>query len=420
MTPSIKILLIALLVSATHISCNQKTKEKKEPTDTARGIYTKGTFGFDLEFLKKYKEVIVLKSKDGRAQLIVCPEYQGRVMTSTAQGPDGYSFGWLNHDLIASGEVRKNFNPVGGEERFWLGPEGSQFSIFFKPQSGFDFANWYVPKEIDLEPFTTISVNSKEAVFQKEITLTNYSNTEFSLRVKRKVRLLEKEEISNNLNIHIPADMSQVGFESENIITNQRENAWVKESGMLSIWILNMLNSSPGTTVIIPFKKGDESESGKIVTDEYFGKVPSDRLAVKDSVLFFKADGKKRSKIGISPKRALPVAGSYDALNEILTIIQFTIPENTNGYVNSLFGIQDHPFEGDVVNAYNDGPLEDGEQFGPFYELESSSPAAALLTGESMSHVHRTYHFKGKREELNSLALALLGVDFATISTVWK
>jgi len=416
MISHVKIFLKGLFIIAILISCNRKEKGV-ESSDTLKEEFVQGTFGYDHEFLKKYKEVIVLKSSDGQAQLILCPEYQGRVMTSTAEGPAGYSFGWLNHDLIASGKILEHFNPVGGEDRFWLGPEGGQFSLYFKPQSGLDFTDWNVPKEIDTEPFTTVSVNTKEVVFQKEMTLRNFSNTEFRLNVKRTIRILEKEQISSNLNVNISTGITQVGFESENVLTNIGENTWGKDSGMPSIWILSMLQASAETTIIVPFKKGEESELGKVVTDDYFGKVPSERLIVQDSVLFFKADGKKRSKIGISPKRVLPIAGSYDSAKEILSIIQFTLTENITDYVNSSSGFQDNPFEGDVMNAYNDGPHDDGNQFGSFYELESSSPAAALQSGESLSHVHRMYHFKGEKEDLNLLAIALLGVDITTISS---
>jgi hypothetical protein len=30
----------------------------------------------------------------------------------------------MNHDLIASGKFEEHFSPFGGEERFWIGPEG--------------------------------------------------------------------------------------------------------------------------------------------------------------------------------------------------------------------------------------------------------------------------------------------------------
>jgi hypothetical protein len=175
-----------------------------------------------------------------------------------------------------------------------------------------------------------------------------------------------------------------------------------------------MLNAGDKTTIAIPYKQGDSASLGKIVTDDYFGKVPADRLKVGDGLILFKADGNLRSKIGISPERALPMALSYDAQNNVLTIAQFSLPENTKDYVNSLWEQQQHPFSGDAVNAYNDGPVQ-GKQMGKFYELESSSPAAALAPGATQTHLHRTIHLKGTKESLNQIVQQLLGVGIDTL-----
>jgi hypothetical protein len=206
-----------------------------------------------------------------------------------------------------------------------------------------------------------------------------------------------------------------VAFESDNSITNKGTKAWDKKTGMLSIWILSMMNASEKTTVAVPYKQGDSAKLGKIVTDDYFGKVPADRLRVQNGLMLFKADASHRSKIGVSPARALPVAGSYDAVNNVLTIAQFSLHEGTTDYVNSLWKIQDHPFAGDAVNSYNDGPI-DGKQMGKFYEVESSSPAAALAPEKSMHHMHRTIHLKGSKEELNKIAIKLLGAGVDNIT----
>ena len=90
------------------------------------------------------------------------------------------------------------------------------------------------------------------------------------------------------------------------------------------------------------------------------------------------------------------------------------------GYVNSMWELQKDPFGGDVLNSYNDGSPAPGEApLGPFYELETSSPAAALKAGATMSHVQRTIHLSGPAEELDRIAKAKLGVDLKTITEVW-
>lgn len=67
--------------------------------------------------------------------------------------------------------------------------------------------------------------------------------------------------------------------------------------------------------------------------------------------------------------------------------------------------------KGDVINSYNDGPLEDGSIMGPFYEIETSSPAANLQPGKSLIHTHTTMHFKGGFDDLNEIAKQTLGVN---------
>ncbi len=404
-----KTVLVVLLSVVVFFGCQPK-KDKEQSIAPA-----KGTFGYDAEFLSKHQETILLK--DGDAQLAICPAYQGRVMTSSSGGEAGLSYGWLNYDLIESGENLPHINPVGGEDRFWLGPEGGQFSIYFKPGSEFVFDDWQTPAVIDSEPFDVVSKNNKEVVFEKEFEIENYSGTGFNIKVDRKIRLLSMKEVAGQLGLDLSKDLNMVAYQSENTITNTGQNPWDKETGALSIWILGMYNPSPETKIIIPFVEGDESELGPTVNDTYFGKVPEDRLIIGDGVLFFSGDGKYRSKIGLNPKRALPFMGSYDAKNEVLTLVHFSKPEGVTDYVNSMWELQEAPFAGDAANSYNDGPV-DGKAMGPFYELESSSPAAFLKPQKSMTHTHTTLHIQGSVKELEPIIQKVLNTDLKDLDAV--
>jgi hypothetical protein len=164
--------------------------------------------------------------------------------------------------------------------------------------------------------------------------------------------------------------------------------------------------------VVAPYKQGEGL--GPVYTDDYFGKVPADRLRYEKGLIFFKADAKYRSKIGISPQRAMPFICSYDASAGVLTIAQFDIPAGDQPYVNSKWELQKDPFSGDLVNSYNDG-LNEGKQLGNFYEIESSSPAAALSPGQSLSHAHRTFHLQGSVDQLNVVAKKILGISVEQI-----
>lgn len=374
------------------------------------------SFRGDVAFLQKHTEVVVLTDGSGDGQVAVLPAMQGRVMTSTAGGPGGSSFGWINRELIASGETLAHMNPFGGEDRFWIGPEGGQFSIFFEKGVPFDLDHWQTPAPIDTEPFDLVSKSQDSAVLRKTMKLSNYSGTTFGVQVDRQVRVLDRERALARLGVPVGPSVKMVAFESDNRMTNVGAEPWNKQTGLLSIWILGMFNPSPQTTVVIPFHVGAESELGPVVNDAYFGKVPASRLVAKDGVLFFSGDGQYRSKIGLSPQRATDVAGSYDAAGKVLTIVQYNKPQDVSDYVNSMWELQDEPYSGDVINAYNDGPPEPGAKpLGPFYELETSSPAAALAPGQSIVHTHRTFHLVGDEADLDPVARALLGVSTAEI-----
>ena len=190
--------------------------------------------------------------------------------------------------------------------------------------------------------------------------------------------------------------MRAVAFESTNTVTNAGQEAWRPKSGLVSVWILGMFKPSPETTIAIPFAPGPESALGAVVNDSYFGKVPGDRLVIKEPVIFFRGDGQYRSKIGLSPSRALPVAGSFDAGARVLTLVQYTRPAEATDYVNSMWEIQREPYKGDVINSYNDGPPGPGKPpLGPFYQLETSSPALSLSPGQQ-SHTRSSHSSSGR------------------------
>jgi hypothetical protein len=379
------------------------------------------SFGDDAAFLKSHTDLIVLSDERGLAKVAVSPAWQGRVMTSTAGADDGLSFGWINRELIASGKLLPHMNAFGGEDRFWMGPEGGQFSVFFAKGAKFELADWFTPAAYDTLPFKVVRQSRDKAMFASEFILTNYSGTQFEVAVNREVRLLGTAAAWQKLGVKPSADVTLVAYETDNKITNAGKQAWKKETGLLSIWILGMFTPSPSATIVVPIKSGPESELGVKVTSDYFGQVPPDRLVVKDDVIYFSADGKYRSKIGVNPKRSKGVSGSYDADNKVLTIVQYTLPPGVTDYVNSLWKLQDNPYGGDAANCYNDGPPTPGAKpMGPFFELESSSPAAALAPGKSLSHIHRTIHLSGPESALDGVARATLGVSLADIKAGLK
>jgi len=407
---------------SNSLSASVQVQATDEPESATAGVEAV-KFSDDLKFMQQHTPIVVLK--DGDAAVAVAPAYQGRVMTSTFDNNAGPSFGWINRPVIEkgflsdedkNGKLEEHIYIFGGEERFWLGPEGGQFAIFFKPGTKFEFADWTTPAAIDTEAFELVEQTEASAKFKHSTELVNYSGTKFKVGIERTVKLVSKQDAAKQLKVELPDGIRMVGYETDNKITNKGTEAWTPETGLLSIWMLGMYNPSPETTVVIPFKKGDEKELGLKVNDSYFGKVPEDYLKVLGQNIFFKGDGTRRGKIGVNVKRSKGIAGSYDAGGKVLNIVTYNVQESPNGFVNSEWKLQDDPFAGDVINSYNDGSPEEGKPpLGPFYELETSSPAAALKPGETLKHVQRTFHIQGTEEELNPLAVQLLGASLEAI-----
>ena len=262
----------------------------------------------DLDLLKANVKVVELSDEEGRARVAVVPAYQGRVMTSTAGGPDGFSLGWINEELDrllgdpGAHEPLRRRGPLlvrargravrrllregrplrpraladpGGRRHRALRPPGGQQDPGRLPADGL--------------PDQLLGLHLRPPG-----------------RPHRPAARARRGRVAPSAS-SLPEGVDVVAFESENRVTNTGSEPWTRETGLLSIWILGMFPPSDGATVVIPFVPGPEEELGPVVNDAYFGKVPADRLVVEDERLFFRADGRYRSKIGIPPRRATPV-----------------------------------------------------------------------------------------------------------------
>ncbi len=411
-------LVCVLLLGA----CNDSSQQEKEKTNTTDSTsknmnneYAAGTFGHDVNFLKKYDTALIqLTSLDGLAQILVSPKYQGKVFTSTAEGLEGQSFGWVNYKAFDA-PIDPHINAYGGEDRLWLGPEGGKFSLYFKPGVKQEFENWHTPTAFDIESWTLKSQMGNKIAMTKDMDLKNYANTRFQMTVDREVELLDLSAIETLLEVTLNKDVKSVGFKTINSITNKGQNIWDETSGAPCTWNLDMFTPSEKCTIIIPYLA---TGTGKIATTDYFGEIPADRIKFQNGVLFFKADGKSRGKLGIVPPRVKNVAGSYDGIHNVLTIAKFDV-DNMGKYLNQEWRTDRAPFSGDGMNAYNDGPLEDGSQLGPFYEIESVSPAAFLKPGEKQTHQHSVFHFTGDKAALSAIAKKVFGTTLEEIENVF-
>ncbi|HEU5052653.1 MAG TPA: DUF6786 family protein [Hanamia sp.] len=398
-----QIFLITLTVAS--VSCQQRQNTKND---------LPGSFGYDSSFIVKHDSSAIVLGKEN-ARVIVSPKYQAKVFTSSPEGDTGTSFGWIHYKAF-DGPLDPHMNAYGGENRLWLGPEGGTFSLFFPPGAKMEFASWKTPAPFDSEPWKVQAHDSASVTLQKNMLLKNYAGTDLDVTIDRKITILSRDEINRLLVLEAIPSVEAVGYMSENKLTNSGTFDWNEKTGMPCLWLLDMFNPSDSTTICIPYSAKD---TAKPATTNYFGEIPADRIKYGNGILYFKADGKSRGKLGMHPAVAKNVAGSYDAAKKILTIILFDI-DNNGRYLNQEWVTNKPPFSGDAVNAYNDGPLADGTQMGPFYELESVSPAAFLKPGGSLIHHHAVFHFTGDEKGLNTIAEKVLGVSLESIEQALK
>jgi len=218
-----------------------------------------GGFSGDVAYMEQHTPVVVLE-RDGAA-VAIAPAYQGRVMTSTVDRKRGDGFGWINRPVIEKGflsdeekkgQLEEHIYIFGGEERFWLGPEGGQFGFFFKPGTQFEFSDWRTPAVIDTEPFDLVKQTKDCAVFRRDCELTNYSGTTFKMGIERTVRLLDGHAVEKVLGEALPKDVRYVAYETDNRLTNRGDRPWVPETGLPSIWLLPFTTRSLSIVAVPP------------------------------------------------------------------------------------------------------------------------------------------------------------------------
>jgi hypothetical protein len=357
-------------------------------------------------------DAIVLEG-DGGAKVLVSPKLQGRIMNASFDSES--RVGWINYPEIAEGETHPGFNNFGGQDRFWLGPEGGPYSIYFAPGVKFDRSIWVVPPDFDKGPFTVVEKTPKKVLFRRDMNLTNYKGTKFQAKVEREVGVIPTEELKTKLGVELPAGVAFGGSYSDNVLANAGSEPWKKDTGLLNIWILGQFVPGPRTVIIAPFKPGE----GKPYRDDvYFGAVPADRLMAVGNAMVFRADGYKEGKFGIPQARTTGLAGSYDYERNLLVVIRFDVPSELSLYADSAWKTDmPDPYAGDLFQCYNSDRMGKPDQRAAFYELESVSPSKELAPGEKLRHRQETYCFNGDPAKLKEIAAKTLGVDLDAVQS---
>jgi len=341
----------------------------------------------------------------GTGGFVYSAELQGRVMTSAVDLSEP-GLGYWDVATIDSRNEESSFHNHGGEERFWIGPEGSRFSFYFDPNAAFTRELWRVPDDLNRGAFREVGPGQLE----REISLSNRMGSQFHMLVERHLQAVDREEVEQLIG-ELPAGTLWTGFSSANTVTNSGDAAWTAEGGLPAIWLAGMFLPGKSSWAILPFRTDRvDPDQGPAIRTEYFGELDDKRLRMGSNFALFRTDAKFTSKVGILRNRAVPIQAAYNPKTRTLTLVQFGPIEANAPYVDERWRVDGDPYYGDVVNSYNHGGPE------PFFELESSSPALALAPGESHTHHSMTLHLRfDSDDKLAEVARTALGIDWQQV-----
>ena len=399
-----------------------------------------------LSYLESKTKVLELCDQFG-ARVAVCPEWNGRVMTSTGDGLDGSSYGFIH--VAELDALQSSRGLLGGEDQIILSPEGGPFGLYRKTgveKSETQFSETRLPRRLphgfQEESFTVDMVPPATQIRMcRSVQMTNVANTMFNFDIVRTVRLLSGDSIGRIFDDSVSLsleqmDVSFVGFETINTLYNHGAPL-SRKTGLVSIGIRSMFNSSQDMAMIIPFRSGDDTELGPTICSDFFGASPHGRLRMLPRAALLRADSKSRCQVGVSRSRVVPVLGAVDFRTGFLTLIAFNMPdcpweydyisnaycETTDASSHDFVSIrkypqkeEDAPYSGEVVRAYNHGFTVPGQvPTARFYEFDVFSPAKALNRGESLTHHQYTLHINADNETLSFIAKTVLGVDYSHV-----
>jgi uncharacterized protein DUF6786 len=355
-----------------------------------------------------------LRGRHAQPLALVAPSLSARVMATTFDGENGSVNGFVDAQAFREG-MRDIWDNWGGEERYWLAPEGGQFGLMFQGKENC-FANYHVQAGFNNQSYTVTSFDegSNSLTMEASFELQNAAGTRFNIHSTRRITALDDCPYA----VGGGSDVKSVGFESTSKVVNAGYNAWTRETGCLAHWHLGQFLLGPRVVAIIPFRQCATSDPP--VREDYFrefcidGKMPPERYCVRDGFVLLKADGKYRTKIGQNRTRATGLIASYNLDNDMMTFLDYDFYPRLE-YAASYWYEQADPFHGDCISVSAEGPEVTGGPDGRCYELEALSPAMFLAPDQSFTFRTRTMHVRGPRREMATICRRQLGVEVSTL-----
>jgi hypothetical protein len=360
------------------------------------------------------REHYILKGQNTARQVLVCPELAGRVMGTTCSGPTGVFGGFIDAKAFKDG-ITDIWDNWGGEERYWLCPEGGQYGLMFGGKKSC-FENYTVQDGFNNQPFKTLEVSKlgNSITMRSRMVLKNGVGTIFHVEITRRITLLDACPYS--LGQGDKVDFT--GFQSESRLTNVGDKPMTRETGVLAHWHLGQFPVDEHIIAVIPYRPGHYSDPP--VREDYFkdfvvgGAMPANRYRILPASVLFKADGKVRTKIGQNRSRAMGLLASYNLATDEIVLLDYDFYPNHEYAASYWYELAD-PYDGDCISFSAEGPDQEGGSRGRCYELEAMSPALFLHPGESFDWRTRTLHMTGPRVVMAGILRRNLSTEISSL-----
>jgi len=318
-----------------------------------------------LNYLVKKTPVVELYDQLG-GRVAVCPEWNGRVMTSTCDGLDGNSFGYVNVQAIDA----ENFENFGGEDLWTISP-------------------------LDLS-LTIENIKENKTLLQRTLRMADANGQSVEFHLSRSISLLSRQRMGTLFGDAIAdalkqEDVSVVAFRTENTVRSQ-------EKACVASRQRGMFNACPHTFIVISTPPENFLSKPPTIDIDYLGGSPHGRIRHIADALLFRADGRGRCRATIPFSAVPPLFGAVELRSGTLTLWMFDVPEESE--------------EKNIIRIYNHGhPHTGGLDWATYYEMNSFSAARELLPEHALSYCQCTLHLNAGNDILGGLVRQIFDVS---------
>ena len=346
-----------------------KLHQEDERGGDERGYDPKMPYHDALNYLAGKTSVIELFDQLG-GRVAVCPEWNGRILTSTCEGLKGESFGCINVQAIDTGL----FESYGGEDHWTFSPAVHSFAVE--------------------------TLKEHKVVLQRTLPTTDAHGVSGEFHLSRSIFLLNRRNIETLFGDAVAdslerADVSAVSFRTENTVKSQ-------EPARVAGRLRGMFNASPNTAIILTTPPEDFDTGRSSVMIDYLGGAPHSRIRYLPQTMLIRGDGRRQCQITLPFPDAPPLIGAIEIRFGTLTLWTYDLPNVSDN---------------DLVRIYNSGrPHTAALDWATHYEINCFSAAQELLPDQSLTYCQSTLHLNAGNDVLDDLVRQIFDVSLEDIS----